>query len=57
MKQTDSSEAIIHNGIMFMIIDAHLHLWNKVDGNIGEPVHALGNGIISIGESTIVSIT
>lgn len=39
-----------------MIIDAHLHLWNKVDGNIGEPVHALGNGIISVGESTIVGM-
>ncbi len=39
-----------------MIIDAHLHLWNKVDGNIGEPVHTLGNGIISIGESTIVGM-
>jgi len=39
-----------------MIIDAHLHLWNRVDGNIGEPVHALGNGIISIGESTVVGM-
>jgi len=39
-----------------MIIDAHIHLWDKVDGNVGLPVKAHRNGIISIGESRYVGM-
>jgi len=32
-----------------MIIDTHMHLWDRVTGDTGEPVHSLGNGMITIG--------
>lgn len=32
-----------------MIIDAHMHLWDKVRGDVGERVRAIGNGMIAIG--------
>ena len=32
-----------------MIIDAHMHMWDSVNGDIGEPVRSLGNGMVTIG--------
>ena len=31
-----------------MIIDAHIHLWDRVEGDIGEPVRARCNGVVTI---------
>ena len=39
-----------------MIIDAHMHLWNKLKGDIGEPVHALKNGLIRIGNNQVLGM-
>jgi predicted TIM-barrel fold metal-dependent hydrolase len=41
-----------------MIIDAHMHIWNRVHGAInGEsPVRPLGSGMISIGEKKILGM-
>ena len=34
-----------------MIVDTHMHLWDKVTGDTGEPVRSLGNGMITIGDA------
>jgi hypothetical protein len=41
-----------------MIVDAHMHIWNKLDGRIGgkTPVVPLGNGMIRIGEATMLGM-
>jgi len=41
-----------------MIVDAHMHIWNRIDGRIGEktPVVPLGNGMIRIGEATMLGM-
>ena len=41
-----------------MIVDAHMHLWDHVDGTIRNelPVTALGNGMIRIGQSEMLGM-
>ena len=39
-----------------MIVDAHIHLWDKVDGDIGEPVRGLKNGIVKIGNQEMLGM-
>jgi L-galactono-1,5-lactonase len=41
-----------------MIVDAHLHVWNRLDGKIGNqtPVVPLGDGMIRIGEREMLGM-
>ena len=41
-----------------MIVDAHMHVWDKVDGvvNGGVPVKPLGNGMIRIGDQAMLGM-
>ncbi|MFC1692171.1 amidohydrolase family protein [Candidatus Latescibacterota bacterium] len=39
-----------------MVIDAHMHLWDRVEGDIGEPVRSLGNGMIAIGDREMLGM-
>ena len=39
-----------------MIIDAHMHLWDKVHGDIGKPVRSTGNGMVTIGGSEVLGM-
>lgn len=39
-----------------MIIDAHMHLWDKVHGDIGQPVRSLANGMVTIGDSKMLGM-
>jgi len=39
-----------------MIIDAHMHLWDRIEGDIGEPVRSIGNGFITIGDRKMLGM-
>ena len=41
-----------------MIVDAHIHVWNSVDGKIANkvPVIALSGGMIRIGEREMLGM-
>ena len=41
-----------------MIVDAHMHVWNKIHGKIGNeiPVSPLSNGMIRIGEQDLLGM-
>jgi predicted TIM-barrel fold metal-dependent hydrolase len=41
-----------------MIVDAHMHIWNKLHGSIGGkiPLVGLGNGMIRIGENAMLGM-
>ena len=39
-----------------VIIDAHMHLWNRVEGDIGQPVRSIGNGLVTIGGQKILGM-
>jgi len=39
-----------------MIIDTHMHLWDRVDGNVGEAVTAGVNGMVSIGDTEVLGM-
>ena len=39
-----------------MIIDAHMHLWDRVHGDIGDQVKSLGNGMIAIGDTKVLGM-
>ena len=39
-----------------MIIDAHIHLWDRIKGDIGEPVRARRNGIVTIGGREVLGM-
>ena len=39
-----------------MIIDTHMHLWDRITGDTGEPVRSLGNGMIAIGDQKMLGM-
>jgi len=39
-----------------MIIDAHMHLWDRIEGNLGQPVRSIGNGLITIGDRKMLGM-
>ncbi len=41
-----------------MIVDAHLHIWDHIDGSVGNerPVRAVGNGVITIGGDAVLGM-
>jgi len=39
-----------------MIIDAHMHLWDKLRGNVGVPVRPLRNGLIEVGRERFLGM-
>jgi L-galactono-1,5-lactonase len=39
-----------------VIIDAHMHLWDKIDGFLGEPVRSIGNGLVTIGNQKFLGM-
>ncbi|MFC1573830.1 amidohydrolase family protein [Candidatus Latescibacterota bacterium] len=39
-----------------MIVDTHIHLWDKVHGDIGKPVRSLTNGMVTIGGSEMLGM-
>jgi len=41
-----------------MIVDAHMHLWRKIDGMVGgkTPVRPLGNGMIQVGAARMLGM-
>lgn len=40
-----------------MIIDAHMHLWDEVKGNVGVQVRSLRNGMITIGSERLLGMS
>ncbi len=39
-----------------MIVDAHIHLWDVVEGDVGQSVRALKNGVIRIGSQEMLGM-
>lgn len=39
-----------------MIIDAHMHLWDKVEGYVGSPIRSLGNGMVTFGSEKVLGM-
>lgn len=41
-----------------MIIDAHMHIWNKLHGTIAQdtPLTAVGNGMVKIGADQMLGM-
>lgn len=39
-----------------MIVDSHMHLWDKVEGYVWARVHSLGNGMVGIGGEEVLGM-
>ena len=40
-----------------VIIDTHMHLWDKIKGDVGYPVRSAGNGLVTVGSQKMLGMS